>query len=375
MIDRMDKLMLAIEAAAAGQKLYGPGHPAPTRQIDLSFELLTAMLSARPELRLVCLDNQLLFDDSKLPSCTHLRETAIPRLTAHGIEWIEFRRGVTRAQIVSFLEQLARPPAAPQQIGTEHIRVGRLGRSNPSDKVASAMLSALDRTSQVEQLKRIWSRLRFGDAPDQHLGKVVESIRAAALAGADACAQLAQIKDHDEYTFVHTVNVGILSAALGEAIAMTANQVFDLTLAALLHDIGKQETPTTILNKTGKLDEAERKQLERHTLDGAAILLELDGVPDIAPIVALEHHANIDGSGYPRLGRNVRPHLASQIVHVADIFDALRTNRPYRAALDEIEAQRILCEGAGKAFEAELLDLFLGRVVKSPQPRPDARRP
>ena len=139
---------------------------------------------------------------------------------------------------------------------------------------------------------------------------------------------------------MHTVNVAILSAALGEAVGMRPNQVFDLTLAALLHDVGKQHTPLAILNKPGKLDDGERQQMEQHASVGAALLLARRGVPDVAPIVAMEHHANVDGTGYPRLRRNARPHVASQIVHVADVFDALRTNRPYRAAMDDARGPR-----------------------------------
>ena len=90
------------------------------------------------------------------------------------------------------------------------------------------------------------------------------------------------------------------------------------------------------------------------------------GVPDVAAIVAFEHHANVDGTGYPRLGRGARPHLASQIVHVADVFDALRTNRPYRTAMDAVTVRGVLLEGAGKAFDPALVDLFLERVVKLP---------
>ena len=102
------------------------------------------------------------------------------------------------------------------------------------------------------------------------------------------------------------------------------------------------------------------------------MLFERQGVPDVAPIVAFEHHANVDGTGYPRLPRTGRPHLASQIVHVADVFDALRTNRPYRAAMDDARVRQILMDGAGKLFDPALVELFLKHVMTGP--RPAARR-
>lgn len=366
MIERMDKAILALQSAATARKLYGLDHAVVKRQVDLATELLTGMLAERRELRVVRLDLALLFDDMELPSNVYLAEVIAPRLSAHNIEWLEFRPGLTRAELVTLLDQLDRQPAELLRSGTAHIRVGRLGRTESG--AASDAGAALPLNDQVSQFKDLWGGLRGDGRPDQRLGDLVESIRLAVSVGADVCKQLAEVKSHDEYTFVHTVNVAILSAALGEAVGMRPNQVFDLTLAALLHDVGKQRTPVAILNKPGKLDDGERKQMELHTTAGAAILLSRPGVPDVAPIVAFEHHANVDGSGYPRLKRSGRPHLASQIVHVADVFDALRTNRPYRAALDDAKVRSILLDGSGKAFDPALVDLFLERVVSRRAP-------
>jgi putative nucleotidyltransferase with HDIG domain len=329
------------------------------RQVDLAFETLTGLLTVRKELRLVRLDHVLMFDDVELPSCVHLAEVLTPRLAVHGVEWVEFRPGLTRSELETLLEQLERSPAEAVSVGTKNVRVGRLGRT---DAVREGGALTIAMNDHVAELRQIWGGVKGGDRPDQRLGDLVESIRLAVSVGADVCKQLADVKSHDEYTFVHTVNVAILSAALGESVGMQPNQVFDLTLAALLHDVGKQRTPLSILNKPGKLDESERKQMEQHTVAGAAILLARQGVPDVAPIVAFEHHANVDGTGYPRLPRP-RPHLASQIVHVADVFDALRTNRPYRAAMDDAKVRAILIEASGTAFDPALVDLFLDHVV------------
>lgn len=364
MIERMDKAILALQAAATARKLYGIDHAVVKRQVDLAAETLTGMLEGRRELRVVLLENTLVFEDVELPSCVHLAEVLTPRLAAHRIEWIEFRPGLARAELVTLLEQLERAPAELLRSGTAHIKVGRLGRAEAGAADASEG-GTLEVSDTISQFREIWGGLRGGDRPDQRLGDLVESIRLAVAVGADVCKQLAEVKNHDEYTFVHTVNVAILSAALGEAVGMKPNQVFDLTLAALLHDVGKQRTPLTILNKPGKLDDGERKQMELHTTAGASILLARPGVPDVAPIVAFEHHANIDGTGYPRLRRSPRPHLASQIVHVADVFDALRTHRPYRAAMDDAKVRAILKEGSGKLFDTALVNLFLERVVSS----------
>ena len=366
MIELMDRAMLSLQAALSGRKLYGTTHPAARRSIDQAFEALSVVLGAGAQARVVRLNNALLFRDAELSSCRQLSEVILPRLVAHGIEWIEFDRGLAHAELQTFVEQLEREPAEDATIGATHIRTGQLGRSKAGAQQLAQAVTLLTASDQVEQLKRIWNQLQAGEAPRNHLADLVESIRLTVAVGEDVCQQLADVKSHDEYTFVHTVNVGILSAALGEAIGMTEEQVFQLTVAALLHDVGKQHTPLDILNKTGKLENSERKTMERHTMDGAAILLKRRGVPDVAPIVAFEHHANLDGTGYPRLV--APPHLASQIVHIADVFDALRTNRPDRAAMDPQQVRGILLEGAGKFFEKDLLNLFLERVVKLRKP-------
>jgi putative nucleotidyltransferase with HDIG domain len=412
----MDKAMLALQAAATARKLYGVEHLAVTRQVDLALETLSGMLGERPALRLVRLEQALVFDDVELPSSAKLADALTLRLAMHAIEWLEFRAGLARAELVTLLEQLERPPAGTAaasvlRSGTAHIKLGQVGRCAvdaielpDADAIANADAAAvlasiggaasgssggrggsgrgvMSMDDIVRQFRTAWESLRrmgqgggnvggAAERPDQRLGELVDTIRLAVAVGSDVCAQLAQVKNHDEYTFVHTVNVAILSAALGEAVGMRPNQVFDLTLAALLHDVGKQHTPLAILNKPGKLDDGERQQMEQHASVGAALLLARRGVPDVAPIVAMEHHANVDGTGYPRLRRNARPHVASQIVHVADVFDALRTNRPYRAAMDDARVRAILLDGAGKQFDAALLDVFLNRVITPPAPAP-----
>jgi len=304
MTERMDKAILALQAAATARRLYGLDHAVVKRQVDLSAQMFESMLAQRPALRVVRLEQTMMFEDAELPSARHLAEVLAPRLTAHGIEWLEFRRGLARPELVTLLDQLERAPTDLLRGGTAHIRVGRIGQSESATPDSGSVLSM---NEQVSQFKDLWGSLRGDGRPDQRLNDLVESIRLAVSVGADVCKQLAEVKSHDEYTFVHTVNVAILSAALGESVGMKPNQVFDLTLAALLHDVGKQRTPLAILNRPGKLDDGERRQMELHTTAGAAILLSRPGVPDVAPIVAFEHHANIDGSGYPRLRRARAP--------------------------------------------------------------------
>jgi putative nucleotidyltransferase with HDIG domain len=370
MIEYMDNAMLATQAALGARKLYGHDHAVARRHVDKAFEALRSLLSQRTSVKLVRLGDSLLFEDTPLPSNARLKDGLIKLFDDQGIEWVEFAHGLNSDHLTRLLSQLERAVSVYSPMGSSKIKVGRLARAQSATPapVILAPEPVVVPENHVLELKQIWERLHNTRNLDHRLSDLVESVRRAVPAAAAVWKQMAQVKDHDEYTFVHTVNVSILSAALAESIGMSADQVCDVTFAALLHDVGKQHTPAQILKKPERLSETERKQMERHTVDGAAILLSRPNVPDFAPIVAFEHHANLDGTGYPNLGRNKRPHLASQIVHIADIFDALRTNRPYRAAMDLSKVQEILVNCGGVAFDRVLLDVFLQGVVQVSEP-------
>src|SRR5437762_4234631 len=131
MIDKMDKAMLALQSASVGRKLYGLEHPLPNRQTELAAETLRqAAIASAGELRLVRLDDSLLFEDAELPSCPILREVLMPRLAVHGVEWLEFRAVLVKAELVTLIDQLDRTPAEVGRLGTANLRVGRIGRSD-----------------------------------------------------------------------------------------------------------------------------------------------------------------------------------------------------------------------------------------------------
>src|SRR5689334_4103650 len=169
MINFMDKAMVALQATASALKLYGPSHPASARQTALANETLATLLASGRELRLIRLDNALLFDDTDLPSCAVLTSALIPALASHGVEWIEFKKGLDESELLAFLIQLDTEPADAAPIGTAHIHVGRLGRSRagsgsgaePSRIVKAGagltVASPMNAGEHAEQLKQVWS--------------------------------------------------------------------------------------------------------------------------------------------------------------------------------------------------------------------------
>jgi HD-GYP domain-containing protein (c-di-GMP phosphodiesterase class II) len=139
--------------------------------------------------------------------------------------------------------------------------------------------------------------------------------------------------------------------------------IHELTVAALLHDVGKQVIPKEILEKQAPFTEEEFRVMRMHTVEGARILLNTPGVPELAPIVAYEHHVRGDGTGYPKMPPNWKLNLASRIVQMADVFDALRTTRPYRAGLPVPQVVEVMRRDIGSSIDSDLLRIFFEHVV------------
>lgn len=177
---------------------------------------------------------------------------------------------------------------------------------------------------------------------------------------------LSAVKSYDEYTYFHMVNVGLLSVALGQALGLRRDQVLVLGLGALLHDIGKVFVPTEVLQGTGRLDEEQWRLVQRHPVDGAAMLLATgDGLHHPATAILLEHHAAYDRTGYPPLHER-RPSVPSRLVAVADCFDAVTSKRSYRAALDRHRALALLTSAAGHGLDPHAVAAFQGLMGRFP---------
>lgn len=195
-----------------------------------------------------------------------------------------------------------------------------------------------------------------------HLGDVLEVVDGFIAGGAaDTRSSLlmATVQNHDEITYYHSVNVCLLSMAVGRFVGLGKEQTRLLGLGALLHDIGRVVVDEAALGREGRLSNEDWAQVRLHPQEGALAIMAASGPgQELAAAVALEHHVRVDGGGYPDLaGRS--PTLFSRIVAIVDAYDAITSYRPYRPARTPNEALRVLLGGAGKAHDADLLRLFI----------------
>ena len=190
------------------------------------------------------------------------------------------------------------------------------------------------------------------------LSKVVDNIVEEILANKDTLVSVIDIKTKDNYTFSHCVNVAVLSTVVGVAIGYTIDRLKKLCLGALLHDIGKIVIPTKILNTPEKLTDEEFKEVKRHSEYGYKMV---KGNVDYSPItvsIVLMHHEKSDGSGYPLGIKLDKIHECTRIVSVADIYDAMTSDRVYRKKLTPGEAMEYLNGMAYQWFDMPVITAF-----------------
>lgn len=208
---------------------------------------------------------------------------------------------------------------------------------------------------------------RFDNCNLDMLHNTSESIVADLLSQRDNLVQITDIRLHDDYTFSHSVNVAILSTMLGSLCHLSKKELTELTLGGLLHDIGKLIVPAKILNKPSSLNDQEFRIVHQHPEAGRIKLSELKtpSAPVLA-MIAVQHHEHIDGRGYPNQLIGHQIHRLARITAIADVYDALTSQRAYKKAYKPYTAYRIMTNCSPGQFDEELLQLFFDNVALYP---------
>jgi len=188
---------------------------------------------------------------------------------------------------------------------------------------------------------------------------IVESLAQAVAQNRTALLALTALKDYDNYTFTHMVNVSILTMGQARGLGIDGPLLREFGLAALMHDIGKVRTPLEVLNKPDALTDDEFVIMKRHVVDGAEILRMTPDVPALAPVVAFEHHLRIDGSGYPSGVTRSALNIGTMLCSIADVYDAMRSQRNYQKAFPTDRILAVLKRNDGTQFDQHLVRRFV----------------
>jgi HD-GYP domain-containing protein (c-di-GMP phosphodiesterase class II) len=193
--------------------------------------------------------------------------------------------------------------------------------------------------------------------------------------GINPITLLASLKSSDEYTFTHVVNVCILTMSQAETLGFTGEHLYQIGIASVLHDVGKLYVPDGIINKPGKLTSKEREIIETHTTQGAKYIIGIGNMPKLAVLGALEHHIKFDGSGYPTIKGGWEPNIVSQMIAIADVFDAMRSRRAYSEPKPQEKIVSILKQESGTSFNPTLVKNFLRLISEKKPASPPSEQP
>jgi putative nucleotidyltransferase with HDIG domain len=393
----VSKFLHSLAQALSTMNLYKQGHPARERVIDKSFALLREMIEENPHPEFSFLGDEVVYGKT---SMREMRDWDwSKRLNTMGVQRLEFDKEVSREEFVEFLDEVynrvANPNAPVDSSETRQtrkltIRYGAIGIRTENEEARKALEKDVvtatityQMAEEVDAVKFMHDEiLRSGGLPLLEAEAVVRSLSVAMHGESEMMLPLLMLKEFDQYTTTHCLNVSVLTMALAEHLGLNPRDVRTFGVAGLLHDLGKVKIPMDILNKPGKLSDEERSVMQQHTVEGARLIITSDRELDMAAAVAYEHHIMINGGGYPKRHYQRDVHKASNLVHVCDVYDALRTNRPYRSAWEAEKVLAYIEEKSGSEFEPGIAQSFVtlmrameGKVQSVPYPEPAVAAP
>jgi HD-GYP domain-containing protein (c-di-GMP phosphodiesterase class II) len=381
-----DRLVVSLVAGINMRALYGSEHPALASHVDRILEAVgTACEEYQKEaITFLVVGQDLVVENQPLRTGSLYHQQFIRALTRRRVERLTLGRGLDAEECVRFLTPMAR---GGTPVSTRHLVVGRVelqtspiegpgpgggagpggpGGGGPAD---DSVIEAL--TSQsVDGARDAFTEFRTDRRGGLvRLEQVVWSLMDALQRATREILPLAPLKTHDDYTFVHSVNVSLLTLAQARSFGIEGARLHAIGLAAFLHDIGKLKIPLDVLNKPGKLEGNEWRIMMSHAQEGATHLCGVEGANPLAILVAYEHHMRYDGQAnypVPRVGR--RPTLASQMTAISDVYDAICTTRPYAKARSREFAVKVLTERVGTFHSPALVANFVRMVGLSGTP-------
>jgi HD-GYP domain-containing protein (c-di-GMP phosphodiesterase class II) len=356
---RLSELLAYLVIAHSNCALYSPEHQSVEEFSKKALPLIDELFE-KESFTLTLLSDSFLFNDTPVAVKSPHIYRFIKILKSKNIERIIVKKGVSVEELKAFITALA---VREERIRSNpHITVGILEvRFEEGGDLASLMDQSVAKVNEIYEGVSKFRRLDIRGIED-----VVGGFITAIKKEVKVLQSLKPVKAHSSYTYIHETNVSILTIFQAELLGLEGEALHDAGLAGLLHDMGKLFVPKEIIDKQESLNDKEWEIMKLHPLYGALYLSDLQDIPRAAVIAAYEHHLKYDGSGYPETTlRAKKQHLISQLVTIADAFDAVRTKRGYQTPLSTAEVVQVFKQGSGKAFNPLLVDNFITACEKS----------
>ena len=371
----LESFLRSLQGASKSAGLYPPTHPNAAQFITRLCKDLGVLHGELEVLVIGVVDHALVALDLPFTGIEPIAMALAARLEERGIGSIEFHRGCRTEDVSQCVQVLAMAPDAFKKLGRVDevlagfgVRAIRLSHKPPTTKVDEDEEMAFRRSlaiyrEAVDSARRILTEARLGKLPSLTEARTtVAGLVDGTLQHQNVMLALTTIKSYDEYLFNHSVNVGVLSIALGQSLGLDMDTLREVGLGAFLHDIGKVHWPESIYQKPRKLSDEEWALVKRHPLDGAEIVSKMGAVGATALEVILEHHLRYDGKGYPKVDSEKEQGFFGTITQIVDTYDAMTTARVYQNASEPTRAVAEMQRLAGTAFDPKLVDAFIRLV-------------
>jgi HD-GYP domain-containing protein (c-di-GMP phosphodiesterase class II) len=413
--ERGGALVARFNAALRGARMYGAQSPTLQQLVGELLELAQSLIEE--ELTMVVMGDYFYINDMRLkpqPSQITLFRALMTEFEDRGLGGVRFQNGVTIQELSAFLQMMSAVRDAEQgeKLPEEVMQAGIMRiipiRARDLQNDAQDDEEPMERTPDGERRRAqrtFWRAVngtrnlvlgaaKSGRPALRQARRLVQPMVDSLMKNEYSILGLTAIKDHDEYTYAHCVNVSVLSIGMGQALGLPRMALANLGVAGLLHDIGKIEVPVGVLQKPGKLSPEEWQVVRRHPLEGLKMVSRMPGLTALtveAMRVCFEHHMTVDRGGYPQFTTPHEPATSSRIVAVADFFDAITAHRSYRRRpLTSFEALSMLLGPEREHFDPAVLWALVksvglypagtvmltksNHVVLSVSPNPEDRR-
>jgi HD-GYP domain-containing protein (c-di-GMP phosphodiesterase class II) len=374
----LSRVIAQLTAAVTNTSLYSPTHPQVALYVEKAHAVLSEILQHKPEITLLIIGNDLVADNRQFAATASASYVTnfVRILKKQAIERISFGAGLPKEELLSLIQSLASSDTLSVK-STSFIKLGKVelrikesealshssdvSNADVPDEALQELLALTE--DELNQLKDIYlSAKRHKKIDVRSVDDMVKGFIKGFRQEINPLNLLASLKSANEYTFTHVTNVCILTMSLAEKLGFKGEHLHKIGVASLLHDVGKIFIPDEILSKPGMLTPEERRTIETHTEKGARYLMGIEGIPKLAVLSALEHHQKFDGNGYPSIKGGWTPNIVSQLISVADVFDAMRSRRSYQEPkpIDFIES--VLVKGKSTSFNPIVVDHFLTMI-------------
>jgi HD-GYP domain-containing protein (c-di-GMP phosphodiesterase class II) len=356
--------------------LYPAAHPFLLSSADKLLRQISELLVMRRDVSFYLAGGELFFETNSIPVDQGLA-AFMEQLATRNVGGLIFRPELTTEEIIRFAYLMnndakvfvdrAKVVETMAREGITHIEIHRVlivdkkagesvkeGDKKATEVFMDAVDTVKDMVQSVHQDKAINMR---------QVNTMVQTLVDNVLHNRDALMGLTSLKMYDEYTFVHSVNVAILSISLGTYLSFDKPQVAALGVAGMMHDIGKVSVPVEVINKPDKLTEKEWEMVKRHPIEGALLLADVPAMTKLAMVSSFEHHQHGNIRGYPRIDDTVQQHPFSQIVAIADAYDAIVAARVYyKVPTPPEQGIRIMLQKRGTNFKPVLVKAFVNMI-------------